>query len=210
MNTQIAVVDDHASVRQMLTLALCAEGTYEVVAEAGTGLEAMSLLESARFDIAIVDLNLPELSGVDVVREFRKSPRRIAVIVYTGSTNSELIRAALQERPQGFVHKRESLETLKIAVRTVAAGCCYLSPFGTKMSDPSVGFGRTMAALSTRERSVMQMIAEGRGSKEIAARLAVAPKTVEHYRSAVMRKMGARDIATLTRMAVRGGLVSLE
>jgi DNA-binding NarL/FixJ family response regulator len=210
MHTRVAVVDDHVSVRQMLSIFLKGGCDYLIVGEAGSGLEALRMMEKTKFDVAIVDLLLPELSGVDVIRALRTEHRQTRVVVYTGALNRELVCAALQEKPHGFVHKQEPLETLRTALRTVCGGCCFLSAFATQVSDRAASGMGPPGELSGRDPAGQHQIAGWRGRKEIAHLLAVAPKTVEHYRSAVMRKLDTHDVASLTRLAVRGGLVGLE
>ena len=131
-------------------------------------------------------------------------------MVYSGTLNRGLIVEALQARPHGFVHKSDRLPTFCEALRAVADGCSYFTPFATKLMDDERQVNTVAAHLTERERAVLQMIAEGMSNKEMASRFSIAPKTVEHHRAQVMQKLGLHSVATLTRYAVRQGLVSNE
>ncbi len=210
MKTRVVVIDDHASVRQMLALVLAREGSYDVVGEAGTGFEALKACRKLKPHLVILDLVLPELNGAEVLRTLRAELRDARFMVYSGATSRTLIVEALKARPHGFVHKTDALATFCEALRAVASGCCYFTPFATKLMDDDRYAAHESSALTDRERAVLQMIAEGMTNKEMASRFSIAPKTVEHYRAQVMQKLWMHDVATLTRYAVSRGLVSAE
>jgi DNA-binding NarL/FixJ family response regulator len=210
MKTRVVIIDEHVSVRQMVALVLAREGPYEVVGEAGTGFEALKVCRRLRPQLVVLDLVLPELNGVEVLRTLRGEMRDARFMVYSGALNRALIVEALQARPHGFVHKSDTLTTFCEALRAVGNGCCYFTPFATKFMDEERYALPASSSLTDRERAVLQMIAEGMSSKEMASRFAIAPKTVEHYRAQVMQKLGMHDVATLTRYAVRVGLVTAE
>ncbi|HSI13219.1 MAG TPA: response regulator transcription factor [Chthoniobacter sp.] len=208
MKNRVVVVDDHASIRQMLGIVLTREGPYEMVGEAGTGFEALKVCRKVKPQMVVLDLVLPELNGVEVLRALRAESREMRCIVYSGTLNRHLIVEALQARPHGFVHKTDALPTFCEALRAVASGCSYFTPFATRlMDDDRRDPGHH---LTYRERAVLQMIAEGMSNKEMASRFSIAPKTVEHHRAQVMQKLGMHDVATLTRYAVHLGLVPVE
>jgi len=210
MKNRVVLADDHASIRQMLGIVLAREGPYEVVGEAGTGFEALKVCRKTKPDLVIMDLILPELNGVDVLRTLRGEMRNVRFMVYSGTLNRSLIVEALQARPHGFVHKSDALPTFCEALRAVAGGCSYFTPFATKLMDDERQNGGHAMRLTERERAILQMIAEGMSNKEMASRFSIAPKTVEHHRAQVMQKLGMHDVATLTRYAVRLGLVPVE
>lgn len=210
MKNRVVVVDDHASIRQMLGIVLAREGPYEVVGEAGTGFEALKLCRKVKPQIVVLDLVLPELNGVEVLRALRSESRETRCVVYSGTLNRSLIVEALQARPHGFVHKSDALPTFCEALRAVTNGCSYFTPFATRFMDDDRQAGTPDRRLTDRERAVLQMIAEGMSNKEMASRFSIAPKTVEHHRAQVMLKLGMHDVATLTRYAVRLGLVPSE
>ncbi len=211
MMTSVVIVDHHVSVRQMLSVVLSREEVFEVVAEAGTGVEALKVCRRVKPRLVILDLVLPELSGIEVLRAVRAESRETRVLIYTGSHHDELILRVLKERPHGFVHKEDTLATLREALRAVSNGCSYLTPFATDLLDQRVGNEKLgIEALTARERAVLQMVAEGLSSKEVASRLALSTKTVEYHRGQLMHKLGVHEVAGLTRCAVRHGLVSID
>lgn len=210
MKNRVVVVDDHASIRQMLGIVLTREGPYEMVGEAGTGFEAMKVCRRLKPQLVVLDLILPEMNGLELLRMLRAEMRETRCLVYSGTLNRGLIIEALQARPHGFVHKTDVLATFCEALRAVCGGCSYFTPFATRLLDEERHFPTGAPHLTTRERAVLQMIAEGMSNKEMAARFSIAPKTVEHHRAQVMQKLGMHDVATLTRYAVRLGLVPAE
>jgi DNA-binding NarL/FixJ family response regulator len=210
MKNRVVVVDDHASIRQMLGIVLAREGPFEMVAEAGNGFEALKECRRLQPHLVVLDLVLPELNGLEVLRTLRGELRDTRFMVYSGTLNRNLIVEALHARPHGFVHKSDRLAVFCEALRAVANGCSFLTPFATKFLDDERHASHASARLTERERAVLQMIAEGLSNKEMASRFSIAPKTVEHHRAQVMQKLGIHDVANLTRYAVRQGLVPAE
>jgi len=210
MKNRVVAVDDHASIRQMLGIVLAREGPYEMVGEAGNGFEALKVCRKLRPQIVVLDLLLPELNGLEVLRTLRGELRDTRFMIYSGTVNRSLIVEALQARPHGFVHKSDALAVFCEALRAVANGCSYFTPFATKLMDDERHTSTLSARLTDRERAVLQMIAEGMSNKEMASRFSIAPKTVEHHRAQVMQKLGIHDVANLTRYALRVGLVASE
>ncbi|MDB6150925.1 MAG: nreC [Chthoniobacter sp.] len=210
MKKRVVIADEHAAVRQMLALLLSSGGAYEVVAEARTGYEALKACRQFAPRLLICDLLLPELSGVELLRIVRAELRETKVLVFSGTLNRQLIFSALEIRPHAFVQKQDSLATLQDALRAVEAGCSYLTPLATGALDEARIHGGKWPTLTGRQRAVLQMVAEGMSSKEMASRLGIATKTIEHYRAQVMERLDLHDVAGLTRYAVRAGFVSLE
>ena len=210
MKTNVVLVDDYSSVRQMLALVLEREGGYAVVGEARTGFEALKVCARMKPRLVILDLTLPELNGLEVLRRLRAESREVRVLVYTGAENRELILETLRERPHGFVHKRDALATLREALRTVTAGGSFLTPFATELLDTNHSSVPAGPMLTDRERAILQMVAEGMSNKDMAGRLGIAAKTVEHHRAALMDKLDLHDVARLTRYAVRMGMVTAD
>lgn len=209
MITTVVVVDGLAAVRQMVAPALGAD--YQVVAEAGTGVEAMQILQTVMPRVVILDLVLPELSGLNVLQYLVGLERGPRVVIFSATRHEDLVVEALRLRPHGYVHRGNTFGTLITALETVVRGGTYFCPFATDAFDSRRGQGVSgWDDLSERERTVAQLVAEGLSSKGVARRLNLSPKTVEHYRSKVMQKLGCREVTALTRYAVRRGLVALE
>jgi DNA-binding NarL/FixJ family response regulator len=210
MKNRVVVVDDHASIRQLLGLVISREGPFEMVSEAGNGFDALKECRRLQPQLVVLDLLLPELNGLEVLRTLRGELRDTRFMIYSGTLNRNLIVEALHARPHGFVHKTDRLDVFFEALRAVANGCCYFTPFATKLMDDDRQRSHASMRLTERERAVLQMIAEGLSNKEMASRFSIAPKTVEHHRAQVMQKLGIHNVANLTRYAVRLGLVTAE
>ena len=202
---RVVVVDDHASLRQMLVVVLHMEGGYEVVGEASGGMAAMKLCRAMHPDLVILDLALPELNGSHLIRLLLQEPWPVRVVVYTGSMEEALLREAMAEGPHGFVRKQDSLAELRAALRAVAAGSMHISRCSEHLV-PQRG-GDIFRMLTPQESAVVQMIAEGQQNKEMATALGVSDKTVEHHRQNVMKKLGMHDVAALTKYAIRHRMV---
>ena len=210
MKKRIVIVDDHASVRDMLVCVLKREPAYDVVGEAGTGLKALQICASLRPDLVILDLVLPELSGTEVIRRMSATLPDMRILIYSGTFNHALIIEALKCRPHGFVEKSDTLQTLREAISTVASGGSYFTQCAATFLASSLTNASETFDLTAREREVLQMVAEGRSSKEISTRLGVSSKTVENHRAHLMGKLRVHDVAGLTRFAVRHGIVAME
>ena len=198
--------DNQLSVRQMLGTMLRRQPGIAIVAVTSGGLQAIEVCLQIRPDLLVMDLVLPELGVIEVLRRLRNVWPKLRVLIYSGDALQSTFLAALRSRPQGFVQKSDSLETVEEALRIVMGGGSYLTPFITNLLD--VSLPDELRGLTAREREVVQMVAEGRSSKEIAGLLGVASRTVEHHRVHVRHKLGLRDVASLTRFAIRAGLIA--
>ena len=202
----VVLVDDHDSLRGMLRLILNLEGGYEVVGEAGGGLEALKVCRAVRPQIVILDLMLPELNGTHLIRLLRQEPWEARVVVYTGSADEALMREALAESPHGFVRKEDSLPELRAGLKAVATGARHLSPWAARLMPSKAD--DALKKLTPLERAVLQMLAEGLHTKEVAEALGSSVKTAEHHRQHVRDKLGLHDVAALTRYAIRHGMLA--
>lgn len=208
MNTKVAVVDSYVAVRQMVGLVLNQYPGYEVVAEEASGIDALRMLKLVQPHMVVLDLVLPEMSGLEVLKELRRSHRSTRVLVFSGTENEELAFAALREKPHGYVHKRDSLLEFRTGIQVVSSGGTFFTHFATGILESSLVRPSSSAGhLSSRERTVLQMVAEGANTKEIAARLNLSTKTVEHYRSKVLQKLNLRSGMALARYAIGCGLI---
>jgi DNA-binding NarL/FixJ family response regulator len=204
----VLIADDHLIVRQGLKALLHGEG-FEVVAEATNGHEAVQLAKKLRPEIVVIDLVMPRLGGLDASREILESEPSTSVILLTMHTEEYHISAALRAGIRGYVVKTQAVEDLVQAIRTVVRGDVYLSPgvSGVVVKGYLSGTQAPVDPLTPRERQVLQLVAEGRTSKEIASLLGLTVKSAESYRTRIMDKLDIHDTAGLVRFAIRQGLV---
>jgi DNA-binding NarL/FixJ family response regulator len=216
MAVTIILADDHHIMRQGLRMLLEAEEDFRVVAEAGDGREATRLAERFTPDILIVDVMMPGLNGLEVTRQVGKRSPHTRVIMLSMYSNEAYVLEALRNGAAGYVLKEASATDLIRAVREVIAGRRYLSPplsehaieaYVQKAQDELLDPYKT---LTTREREVLQLAAEGRTNADIAAALFVSPRTVETHRAHLMHKLGLHSQADLIRYALRRGILPLE
>jgi two-component system, NarL family, response regulator NreC len=208
MAIRILLADDHPIVRQGVRVLLEREG-FDIVGEATDGREAVQLGQQTKPDVALLDLTMPHLNGLDAGRELLRSGDASYVILLTMHTEPHQVAAALRAGVRGYVLKTQAAEELVGAIHEVLRGKIFLSP---TVSDVVVGgylAGEKAPAdpLAPRERQVLQLVAEGRTSKEIAVVLGVSVKTAESYRANVMEKLDIHDTAGLVRYAIRRGLI---
>jgi DNA-binding NarL/FixJ family response regulator len=214
--TTIVLADDHPVVRQGLRALLEAEPDFLVVGDAGDGVIAAQQVERLKPDVLLVDVMMPGLSGLEVARQVMQRSPHTRVIVFSMHANEAYVLEALRNGAAGYVLKDSSTTELLQAVRTVACGRRYLSP---PLSERAIEAYAQKAApaprdiyetLTTREREVLYMAAEGYSSSEIAARLAISPRTAETHRTHLMRKLGLHTQTDLIRYALRRGVIPLE
>jgi DNA-binding NarL/FixJ family response regulator len=210
MKKRIVIADDHVSIRDMLVWILRREENYEVIGAAGSGIDALRVCCACQPDLLILDLVLPCISGTEVLRRMHKALPETRVLIYSGTCSLALMNEALMERPDGYVEKLEGLTILRQAIAAVAGGGSYFSAVAHHVMGEARAQRAADGSLSPREREVLQMIAEGRSSKEISGLLQLALKTVENHRANLMAKLKMHDVATLTRYAARRGMVALE
>ncbi len=209
MRIRVVVADDHAIVRAGLRAVLDAAGDVQVVAEAADGRAAVEAVERLRPDVLLVDLSMPGLNGVEAVRRVRASTPSTRVLVLSMHAAPEYVRPALRAGALGYLVKGSGLDDLLPALRRVAAGLRFLGPEAARLAEqPDVG--DDLDLLTPREREVLQLVAEGRTNREIAATLGLSPKTVDAHRTRVMQKLDLHDAQALTRYALRRGLISEE
>lgn len=206
---EVILADDHPMVRQGLRLLLEKTGTQKVVGEASDGYEAVQLAKQLRPDVVVLDLSMPLLNGLDAAREIRKHSPRTNCLVLTVHNEESYVLEALQVGIRGYVVKSQAAAELAQAIDEVARGRIYLSP---SISHAVLDACLDKAIvphneLSLREREVLQLVAEGKTSKEIAVVLGLGTRTAESHRARIMKKLDIHDTAGLVRYAVRRGLV---
>jgi len=216
MPVSILLADDHQVVRQGLRALLEAEPDFRVVGEAADGLEATRLVERLHPDVAVVDLIMPGLNGMEVTRQITARVPKTRVVVLSMHANEAYVLEALRNGAAAYVLKDSSATDLVHAVREVAAGRRYLSP---PLSERALDTYRQRAkeatldiyeTLTTREREVLHLAAEGHTNAEIAARLGISPRTAETHRANLMHKLGLQTQTDLVRYALRRGIVPME
>jgi DNA-binding NarL/FixJ family response regulator len=209
---KILIADDHAVVAEGLKTLIEAQTDMQVVAIVGDGREAVRQVGELEPDVVIMDLSMPELNGADATRVLLEQGPGRKVIVLSMYADHEYVRRALKAGALGYVVKRSAGKDVVEAIRTVHAGERYISPMvaDAVATDPPAGKEDRLARLSTREREVLQLLAEGRTGSEIAQRLSLSPKTVETYRARLVEKLGIRDVAGLVRFAIQRGIISLD
>lgn len=208
MPLHILLADDHAVVRQGLKSLLEDEG-FEVIAEASDGQQAIELSEKLCPDVAVLDVAMPVLNGIDAARQISKSSPRTKIILLTMLTEDHYVLESLRAGVKGYVLKSKNAEELTHAIHEVCKGGVYLTPAAS--SAVVQAYLRktplTSAELSDRERQVLQLVAEGKTTKEVAAILGISVKTAESHRVKIMEKLDIHATAGLVRYAIRQGLI---
>ncbi len=208
MAVRVVLADDHEMVRQGLRVLLEREG-FDVVAEASDGREAMKLCETHSPEVAILDLAMPLLNGVDAAREIIKTNPRTKVVLLTMHTEDHLILESLRAGVTGYVLKTKASGELVQALRAVCRGEMFLTQSISRTIVQAFVRNSDVPELpiSDRERQVLQLVAEGKTNKEIATLLGISVKTAESHRSNMMDKLNIHDTAGLVRYAIRKGII---
>jgi len=208
MRCRILLADDHQLFRQGLR-GLLEKAGHEVVGEAADGRAAIALAQSLQPDIAVLDLSMPLLNGLDAAAEMKRVVPRTKVILLTMYTDKEYVLRALHAGARGYVLKSQAAEDLVRAVRETFTGEVYLSP-AVSVSVVDAYLGRTGAnedPLTPRERQILQLVAEGKTTKAIGELLGITFKTAESHRNHIMKKLDIHQTAGLVRYAIRRGLI---
>ena len=208
MPITIVLADDHAIFRQGLVPLFEAEQEMELLAQAGDGREAWGLIESFRPDVAILDISMPEMTGIEVTRRLVDAGIHTQVILLTMHDDPAAAFEAQEAGATGYVLKDNSFEELVQAVHTVVTGGSFVTPSIRERLRKLQRQGKTATLLSKREREVIKLIAQGRSSKEIARIMDISPRTVDTHRTRLMAKLDLHTLADVVRYAVRTGMVS--
>ena len=208
MTIRVLLADDHELVRQGLKLLLEREG-FRVVGEASDGQMALQLAPKVCPDVAIFDIGMPILNGLDAARELRKVSHGTKAILLTRHDEEQYVTEALRAGVKGYVLKNQVATDLVYAIQQVSRGEIYLSPsISRTVAEAFLSkTGLPADPLTARERQVLQLIGEGKSSKEIAVVLGISTKTAESHRTRLMQKLDIHDVASLVRYAIRRGLV---
>ncbi len=216
MVIKIILADDHQIVRQGLRTLLAAEPDMEIVAEADNGRMVLRMVQELQPQVVIMDISMPDLNGIEATRQIVAESPGVKVIALSMHSDSLFVLNMLKAGASGYLLKDCALEELIKAIRTVVGQKTYLSPgiSDIVIKDFVSGWSTTgssaFSILSTREREVLQLMAEGKSTSQIADNLCVSVKTVEAHRKTIMNKVGIHSIAELTKYAIRQGLTTLE
>ncbi len=213
MTISILLADDHHVVRTGIRNLLETEADFNVIGEAATGLEAVQMIEKLNPDVVVLDLMMPGLNGLEVTRQVRNKTK---VLILSMHSNEAYVLEALQNGAYGYVLKDSTAEELIQAVHEVSRGKRYLSP---PFSEHAIAayIQRTQSSeldpyetLTTREREVLLLVAEGRNTAEISQALSISPRTVEGHRASVMHKLNLHSQAEMIRYALRRGILPID
>lgn len=216
-NLRILLADDHALIRRGARGVLQSHSGWRVVGEAANGGEAVEKAKKLKPDVAIVDISMPELDGVQVTRQIREAVPHTKVLILTMHDSDQMVQNALDAGAHGYVLKSHLTESLVQGVKDVVAGKRSLTPKVSEIvlkgflkargHEPQVQ--RVGAQPTAREIQIIRLLADGKGNKEIAYELGIAVRTVEAHRAHIMQKLGLRSIADLIRYALRHGITSI-
>ena len=214
---RILIADDHGLVRRGARTILQAHRGWKVVGEAADGRETLEKTLKLKPDVVVVDISMPELDGVEVTRQIRKSLPDVKVLVLTMHESDQMIRRALDAGANGYLLKSDLIDDLPEAVRTVSENKSFLTPkiseivlegfinAGNKPEDPKPG-----PRINPRELEIIRLLAEGKSNKEVSTQLGITVRTVETHRSKIMLKLGLHSLAELIHYAMRNEIISVK
>jgi len=213
--TRILIADDHKIFREGLRTLLSNQPGVEVIGEADNGRSTVSMAAALKPDVVIMDVAMPELNGIDATRQIAGICERTKILALSMHADSRFVTRMLTAGAHGYLLKDCAFEELTLAIQTVLDDDVYLSPgvagvVVRAMQSRTSEAGTQAPELTPREREVLQLVAEGRTTRDIAARLHVSVKTIETHRKQIMDKLELRSVAELTKYAVREGLTSLD
>jgi len=216
MSIRILLADDHKITRQGLRSLLDKQSDMEVVAEAEEGRTAVRLVRELLPDVVIMDVSMPDLNGMEAARQITREFGNVRIVALSMHSDSLFVTEMLKSGASGYLLKDCAFEELARAIRAVVAGKTYLSPSisGVVVDDYLHRLSKAdfsgLDVLTSREREVLQLLAEGKSTKQIALKLHISGKTVETHRRQMMNKLDIHTVAELTKYAIRKGLTSLE
>jgi DNA-binding NarL/FixJ family response regulator len=216
MKVRILLADDHQIMREGLKALLGKHPSMEVIAEAQTGIEALELARKERPDVVVMDIAMPDINGIEATRQLKSELADIKIIALSMHSDRRFVSEILKAGASAYVLKQAAFEDLEKAIKAAMLNRTFLSAdilesvvsdYVSQLSNSKYDAYRQ---LSDRERQVLQLLAEGNSTKEIAFKLHVSVKTIESHRQNIMNKLGIRTLAGLTKFAIREGLTSLD
>jgi two-component system NarL family response regulator len=216
MSIRILLVDDHQMMRDGLRSILDLEDDLDVVGEAGNGYQALELAETLRPDVVVMDIGMKDLNGIEATRQIKSQDPEAKVIALSTYSDESYVLGMLEAGASGYVLKDAAVEEMCRAIRAAVAGQHFLSPeiagsvVASHLRGPSQDRASAATSLAPRERQILQLLAEGHTSSEIARQLHIATTTVDSHRRNIMKKLDLHSVAELTKYAIREGLTSVE
>ena len=216
MSIRILLVDDHQMMRDGLRSVLDLADDLDVVGEAGNGYQALEMARTLRPDVIVMDIGMKDLNGIEATRQIMAHDSRAKVIALSTHSSEPYVISMLEAGASGYVLKDAAADEMRRAIRVVADGHHFLSPeiagsvVSSRLRGSSQGPASAPDALAPRERQILQLLAEGHTSSEIARQLHIATTTVDSHRRNIMKKLDLHSVAELTKYAIREGLTSLE
>lgn len=213
---KVLLVDDHVVMREALEALLEKEAYISVIGGAGNGREALAMVQDLSPDVVVMDVSMPELNGIEAARRISVMENAPGIIALSMHSRRSCVSEALRAGARGYVLKEAAADELRAAIEAVSSGKTYLSPgiadvaVDALVSNDPTSRSPAYTLLTAREREILQLLAEGKTTKEIARHLKVSVSTVETHRSNTMAKLKLHSVAELTRFAVREGLVPLD
>ncbi len=212
---RILVADDHDLLRRGVKTLLLSHAGWEICGEAKTGREAVSKAEELRPDVVVLDIGMPDLNGVEAAKRIRKGSPNTEILILSMHYSDQLIREIVEAGVRGYIVKSDSDRDLIIAVETLARHKPFFTPHATEVILGSFNTGGPVKEvpelvsqrLTSREREIVQLLAEGKSSKEVASSLGISVKTAETHRANVMRKLELHSVSELVRYAVRNQII---
>jgi DNA-binding NarL/FixJ family response regulator len=207
---RLVIIEDQTAIREMLVEILALDKNYNLVGQCGEGQAGLQMCLELEPDVVVLDAKLPGLNGVDLLRRLSKRLPALRVLVFSGHESPVVVREMLEAGAHGFVEKTAGFVEFKKGLATIAAGGTYFGPAIASVLRNVVAHpesGGSPDFLTEREREILQLVAEGHSTKEIATKLGISAKTVDNHRTNLMRKLNIHDVASLTRHALERGLL---
>ncbi|MCK4250880.1 response regulator transcription factor [candidate division WOR-3 bacterium] len=211
---KIFIADDHTIIRDGLRRIIEEVHGYKVVGETGDGLQILPLIRKLKPDIILLDISMPNLRGIEAIHKIRKVDKKVKILVLTMHKNEDYVYECFIFGAQGYILKDDAATELMFAIESIKRNKAYVSPSFSSdviknlVERSSTKSGSSFGVLTQREREILKLIAEGKTSKRAAKLLGISPRTVEHHRLSIMRKLGVSNTARLIRYAIENGLVN--
>jgi DNA-binding NarL/FixJ family response regulator len=207
---RLVIIEDQTAVREMMADILARDSSYELVGQCGEGHAGLRMCLELKPDLVVLDAKLPGLNGAELLRRLARRLPALRVLVFSGHENPIVVRQMLEAGAHGFVEKTAGVAEFKRGLAAIALGGTYFGPAIASVLRKVVANPKSGASpdfLTSREREVLQLVAEGHSTKAVAARLGISAKTADNHRTNLMRKLDIHDVASLTRHALEHGLI---